>query len=139
MERAFAEVPKPRHHARKFVGVIGGAALLLSFICVSVAGAAPDSHKVTLCHATDSASNPYVAVTVDYHSVTNGGHGNHDGPVFSADLAQHAKWGDIIPAFDFGPDARYAGLNWTADTQAALDNGCVVGPTPTTTTTGPVG
>jgi hypothetical protein len=92
---------------------------------------ASDEHRVTLCHATDSTTNPYVSITVDYHAVINGGHGNHEGPVFSADLPDHTKWGDIIPPFDLGGDAQFAGMNWP-DGQAILDNGCAISVTTTT-------
>ncbi len=35
-------------------------------------------NKVTLCHATGSASNPYVAITVSFNAATQGhGHANH--------------------------------------------------------------
>jgi hypothetical protein len=40
-------------------------------------------HKVTICHATGSATNPYVEITVDEHSLKNG---------------HTAAKGDIIPA-----------------------------------------
>jgi hypothetical protein len=92
----------------------------------------PD-HKVTLCHATQSTSNPYAQVTVDVAAVLNGGHGDHTGPLFDPSLGKQGNWGDIIPPFDFGPGEQYAGMNWTADGQATLDAGCQ--PTPATTTT----
>ena len=39
-------------------------------------------HKVTICHATGSDSNPYVQITVDWHALK----------------AHHSEhWGDIIP------------------------------------------
>jgi hypothetical protein len=40
-------------------------------------------HKVTICHKTGSATNPYVEITVDYHALKNG---------------HTAAKGDIIPA-----------------------------------------
>ena len=83
-------------------------------------------HRVTLCHATHSFTNPYVRITVDFHSVTQGGHGRHDGPVFRADLAHDVHWGDIIPPFDLGNGVSYEGKNWTADGQAAFAGGCAI-------------
>lgn len=71
-------------------------------------------HKATLCHATNSATNPYVSVTVDYNSFLKAGHNIHDGPVaFSIAEAQRLKsdkidWGDIIPAV---PEWGYPGKN----------------------------
>lgn len=41
------------------------------------------SHKITICHATGSATNPYVVITVDTHALKNG---------------HTAAKGDIIPA-----------------------------------------
>jgi hypothetical protein len=105
-----------------------GALSVLGVAQVSAADSAP--HKVTLCHATDSTSNPYVLITVDYHGAMNG-HAGHAGPLFSPDTASQG-WGDVIPPFDFGPDGTFAGMNWTADGQAILANGCVAVPTTTT-------
>lgn len=49
----------------------------------------PD-HKVTICHATASRSNPYVIITVDVASIVgDSGHGSSG-----------VNEGDIIPAFD---------------------------------------
>jgi hypothetical protein len=97
----------------------------------------PDpEHKVTLCHATQSASNPYSLVTVDVAAVLDGGHGDHTGPIFDPSVPKQDGWGDIIPAFDFGPGEQYPGMNLTADGQAILAANCVVSPTTTTTTGG---
>jgi hypothetical protein len=107
--------------------------MVLAGLGTSIAGATQPNpeHKITLCHRTDSRSNPYVTESVDVASELFQGHDGHDGPVFSPDLPQHEKWGDIIPAFDFGPGEQYAGKNLPAG-QAILDNGCVL---PETTTT----
>ncbi|MCA9325747.1 hypothetical protein KDA23_06865, partial [Candidatus Saccharibacteria bacterium] len=67
--------------------------------------------KVTICHRTDAANNPYVQLSVDKNAVdgfsgNNQGddhYGEHQGPVaYSTAVAQalkdqHKKWGDIIP------------------------------------------
>ena len=91
-------------------------------------------HKVTLCHATDSYSHPYVRITVDVASVLHHGHDGHTGPVFYAAIPKHTKWGDVIPPFDFGPGEKYAGKNWTAVGIALFNNGCAGPSSPTTTT-----
>ncbi|MDQ1481356.1 MAG: hypothetical protein QOI44_2217 [Actinomycetota bacterium] len=121
--------------------LVGMFSIVLAGLGVSIAGATKPNpeHKITLCHRTDSRSNPYVTESVDVASALFEGHDGHNGPVFSPDLPQHEKWGDIIPAFDFGPGEQYAGKNLPAG-QAILDNGCVLPGTTTTsasTTTGP--
>ena len=83
----------------------------------------PD-HKVTICHATASATNPYVVITVDVASIVgDSGHG-HSG----------VNAGDIIPPFAMDGYV-YAGNNWDAAHQAILKNGCNA-PAETTTTRG---
>lgn len=88
-------------------------------------------HKVMLCHATSSRSNPYVLIEVDAASVQFDGHDGHDGPVFSADLPEHEPWGDVIPPFDYGDDLHYAGKNWPTG-EGLLAAACTM-PTPSTT------
>jgi LPXTG-motif cell wall-anchored protein len=77
---------------------------------------APNHKPITLCHATDSNSNPYTKVTVDDDSVVKDGHGTHTGPIWNPTLkAQKTQWGDIIPAFDYYNDKgelkHFAGIN----------------------------
>jgi hypothetical protein len=128
--------PRRARRARRLVGAIAlGVAVSGALAVTAPAGADPTAHKVTMCHATDSATNPYVQITVDVHSIVDGGHGRHEGPVFSPGATE--KWGDVIPAFDFGPQAAYGGLNLDASGETLLDAGCTVstgGPTTTTTT-----
>lgn len=87
--------------------------------------------KVTICHRTNSASNPYTRNTVDQSSVDGqGGNGDHfeehKGPLASSEaVAQSLKdsktdWGDIIPPVQGAHD----GLNWTAEGQAMFNNDC---------------
>jgi hypothetical protein len=81
---------------------------------------------VTLCHATDSNTNPYVEITVDAAGAYNG-HLGHTGPVWNPTLkADHIKWGDIIPTFSYS--GHQYSLNVPAG-QALLDNGCSAAPT----------
>ncbi len=119
------------------VAALTGAAMMLG-VALPAGATSGDPHKVTLCHATASTSNPYVVITVDVASVLGDrGHGGHTGPVFSPDLGKHVAWGDIIPAFDYGPGEQYPGLNLTPDGAATLANGCTftVGTTTTSSTT----
>ncbi len=103
------------------------------------------SHKVTICHATDSYTNPYVRETVDIASsgYLKAGHNGHTGPVFYVAIPKHTKWGDIIPPYTYQPAGTkknpnpplfsYPGLNWNADGRAIYDLNCgiPVGPKPT--------
>jgi hypothetical protein len=106
------------------------------------ASATPSDHgntgKVTLCHATNAAENPYVLITVDPASVFQQGHDQHLGPVFDPALHSQAErgWGDIIPSFDYAYEhgnasfaGTYPGLN-VPEGQAILDNGCQLPPPP---------
>lgn len=83
-----------------------------------------ERHEVPICHATGSRTNPYVRITVDDDAIVKQGHGAHGGALFSADLADHEKWGDVVPPFDFGEGARFGGLNWSAAGQALLMQDC---------------
>jgi LPXTG-motif cell wall-anchored protein len=117
--------------------ILVGTLTMVLGVGASVAGATKPNpeHKVTLCHRTDSRSNPYVEITVDVATVLKTkGHDSHNGPIFSSSLPKHAKWGDVIPPFDFGPGEQYAGQNWTSDGQAILANGCSAPGTTTTST-----
>lgn len=111
------------------------------------------NHKVTICHRTDSVTNPYIIETVDASSVdgnssNDNGQGDHlldhTGPAATSQaVAQslknnHQNWGDIIPPFyDDGSPSGLPSLNWSAG-QIIFNNGCnyiVVTPTPTNTPT----
>jgi hypothetical protein len=83
--------------------------------------------RQTICHSTNSNTNPYVVITPNKNGDLDG-HTHHTGPIWSPDLkAQHISWGDIIPPFDYnnhGTPAHYDGMNWTAEGQAWFANGC---------------
>jgi hypothetical protein len=111
------------------VALVGGSLAVFA----TSAGAVVVVDKVTICHRTNSNSNPYVEITPDVAGVLDG-HAGHAGPVWDPTLkAQHIKWGDIIPPFDYQDGdsvAHFDGLNWPAG-QAILENGCVPpGPPP---------
>ena len=97
---------------------------------------APD-HRVTICHRTNSDTNPYVQITVDYAAVDGVGgsdHSRHTGPVWNPTLKdQHVKWGDIIPPVE----GVTPGLNWTDEGRRFYDNGCTSTPTSTPTDSPP--
>lgn len=91
---------------------------------------ATKSDKITICHATNSHTNPYVVNTVNSSSITElnnphnkNGHGTHDGAIWYAGIADHS-WGDIIPAFESPDGHKYAGKNWDSKGQAIYKKGC---------------
>jgi hypothetical protein len=94
-------------------------------------GVSATGHQVTICHSTNSYTNPYTQITVDIASILQEGHGSHDGGVFDPSLNK-GTWGDIIPAFDFGPGLQYWGKNVTPEGVAIWDAGCAVSTPPTT-------
>lgn len=93
------------------------------------------NHKITICHRTNSNTNPYVEITPAKTSIfKNQGHDSHEGPVWDSTLKDRKiKWGDIIPPFQFyatpqdeasKTESHYHGQNWDAAGQAIYNNGC---------------
>lgn len=107
-------------------------------VAVPMAGATkPPDHKITICHATDSNTNPYVVITVDVASTKFAGHEGHDGPVWNPTLkAQHVKWGDVIPPTSNDGTRSVTPKNWP-EGAPILRNGCKIPGEGTTTTTAP--
>jgi hypothetical protein len=112
---------------RKVVGALAAAGMLtIGVTGMSLAG---DKTEITICHATDSNSHPYVteSPSIDssgYPQVTlENGHLGHTGPLWFDGIQE--KWGDIIPPFDY-LDFHFAGLNWSEDGQAIWNAGCKV-------------
>jgi len=118
---------------RSALGALSVAALVGSSLAIGATAASGDpSANVTICHRTNSNTNPYVQITVDESAVDGLGGGNdhlgaHTGPVWDPTLKeQHIKWGDIIPPFDMNGDPRPDPsliANWPAG-QAIFENGC---------------
>jgi hypothetical protein len=99
----------------------------------SVTAQSGNSDNVTLCHRTNSDTNPYVVITVDPAGAYNGHYLEHQGPIWDPTLKdQHIEWGDIIPPFEFN-GATYS-LNWP-DGEAIFDAGCEIVATATPTET----
>jgi hypothetical protein len=114
------------------LGALSVVALVGSSLAIGATAASGDpSANVTICHRTNSNTNPYVQITVD-ESAVDGGNGadhlgQHTGPLWDPTLkAQHIKWGDIIPPFDVNNDPRPDPTliaNWPAG-QAIFENDC---------------
>jgi LPXTG-motif cell wall-anchored protein len=119
---------------------LAGAAMILGAMVSPLTASAhhQTKDKVTICHATNSESNPYVSETVAYSSVDGEGHNDHShhtGPVWSAGMKHHATWGDIIPPVHHVIER---GLNWNAAGTLIWENHCKpVVPTTTSSTTRP--
>jgi hypothetical protein len=127
---------------RLLIGSFASAILLamgsLGFAAASNVGpdCPPMSHpqgnncKVTICHRTDSVTNPYVSPDVDISAANGNTLGDHysvhTGPVAtSQQVAQSLKdngqkWGDIIPPVE----GVEPGQNWTPEGIAIYNNGC---------------
>jgi uncharacterized repeat protein (TIGR01451 family) len=95
----------------------------------AAAPAAKDS--VTICHATASANNPYVQITVDVNGAganTLNAHLQHTGPIFDPlTMTNGDTWGDIIPDHSDPPNnTPITSLNWSAAGQVIWAAGCKV-------------
>lgn len=97
-----------------------------------------DINKITICHGTNAANNPYVIETVSKSAANGGGHDDHTshvGPVASsftiatALKKMHQTWGDIIPAYTWN-GKEYPGVNWTTEGQLIYSSHCAY-PVPT--------
>lgn len=117
--------------------VLGVSGVSTSSVSANQSQKGQDQHvSVTICHRTDSATHPYVKITVDDDAVDgNAGngkgnqpdhYGEHQGPLVTTTAEaqtlkdNHQKWGDIIP-----PVVGYhSGLNWTTEGQTILNNDC---------------
>ncbi len=118
---------------RRYVYAATALFLLSSQVVLPVKASATkpvdDTPKITICHRTDSYTNPYVQITVDQNAADgiagNSGKqpdhfGEHQGPIFYPLIPKHTEWGDIIPPIE----GVHNGLNWTSEGQSIWNNGC---------------
>jgi LPXTG-motif cell wall-anchored protein len=125
---------------------ITGAVLGVVMLPLAASATPPDpGHKVTLCHRTGSATNPYIVITTDIASdgYVKGGHTGHEqignglGPDIIPAYEYVAKNGDV---FDFpGKSLDFVFPNGETGAEV-LAAGCVLtseSPTPTPTETTP--
>ena len=93
--------------------------------------------RMTICHRTNAATNPYRRITVSVNAIDgiagNSGnqadhYGEHKGPVATSTAAAQIlkdnkiKWGDIIPPVT----SHHEGYNWTAEGMSIYNNDCNV-------------
>jgi len=117
------------------------ATALVATLPTASADPAENPPKVTICHRTNSDTNPYDTITVAEASVDgNAGNDNgqgdhlmeHTGPVFDFNNPpppphNDPQWGDIIPPFDENGNPRAntsLTLNWNAAGMAVFFNDC---------------
>ncbi len=104
--------------SRWITGWIAATALAPVAIGAVVSPALAGGGQVTICHATSSATNPFVVIHPASPAVLHAHQKHHDGA-------------DIVPPFSYkGVD--YPGQNWTAEGRAISENGCMAkgGPPP---------
>ena len=90
--------------------------------------------QVTICHATNSFSNPYNQNEVDIDSILNPAPGQgREGPAFDPEVHSQSDrgWGDIVPPFHYldgdGQLQEYPGTdNWSEGGQTIHEAGCDV-------------
>ncbi len=78
--------------------------------------------KITICHASNSQTNPYITNEPN-RTADVGGHDGHNGPIWYPGIS--VAWGDIIPSFTY-PGGTYAGKNWDLYGQSVWNNGCQI-------------
>jgi hypothetical protein len=104
------------------ITIIVGA--LISSPTVASSQGRPGGHPISICHRTDSETNPYVAQTVDASSTQFAGHEGHTGGLWFSGHPKKPKWGDIIPPTDDDHDLTVMAMNWTPMGQAIWQNHC---------------
>jgi len=115
-----------RVHLFGFAATLGLAAAIVTPAVMDSTAGSPG--KVTICHRTDSETNPYVQITISNAAAFNGHFRKHKGDVWFPGHPKEPKWGDIIPPTSY--HGQSFSLNWNADGMAIFDNGCSVGPSP---------
>lgn len=103
-----------------FAATLGVAAAIVTPVVIDSSAAPPG--KVTICHRTDSQTNPYVRITISNAAAFNGHFKKHKGDVWFAGHPKEPKWGDIIPPTSY--KGQHFRLNWNSAGKAIFHNGC---------------
>ncbi len=99
---------------RRTLSAIGALAVIGTIAVPALAGNGGGVAKIEMCHATSSATNPYVLIHPASPAVAHAHVKHHDGD-------------DVVPPFEY--KGKTYSSNWDADGQALLARGCV-GPPP---------
>lgn len=82
--------------------IVGLMAVMFGMLALAAPAAATgggkppaENKKVTLCHATSSATNPYTKITVSVSAFYNAGHISHGGDIWEA-FSYTNKKGDVV-------------------------------------------
>jgi len=113
----------------RFAAASLAVAVTFPVVGVGAALAKKPEGKVTICHRTNSTSNPYNQLTVAESSVDGDGgndHYGHTGPLWNPSMPNGGEWGDIIPPVPGVHD----GLNWSALGKVYWRQGCQGGELP---------
>lgn len=129
----------------RWLRVAGATTLVIAFAPLTAGsasasiGTSEEDRRVTICHRTNSDTNPYVVISPSKMSIVKEkGHDSHEGPVYDPTLkGQKIMWGDIIPPFDYyasekdrragGPVQSYPGSdNFTEGGAEIYANECQV-------------
>src|SRR4051794_40082364 len=99
-----------RRRLRTVTAKVAAGGLLTASGVTALAGVAlaDPAPKYTICHSTNSETNPYVEITVNESAVDGFGkndHTHHLGPIWQpGDKANNINWGDIIPPTPGAPN-----------------------------------
>ena len=90
---------RERLRTRRFLAVASAAALAVTMLAAPASATPPDaegSHTVTICHVTNSETNPWVIIEVDFAAFDGAGmsdHAHHVAKDFRVDVVYDEYYG----------------------------------------------